>query len=84
MCRRNRPGRRAVAGVTGPGTPGSEGDGPETRAQASPWGHRDRTLRVGVMGGQAGRSADRREGEHRGREASVPELEPTSHSLGRE
>lgn len=38
----------------GPGSPGSEGDRPETGAQASPWGHRNRTLRVGVMGGRGG------------------------------
>lgn len=38
----------------GPGSPGSEGDRPETGAQASPWGHRDRTLCVGVMGGRGG------------------------------
>lgn len=69
----------------GPGSPGSEGDRPETGAQASPWGHRNRTLRVGVMGGRgggAGCPADRREGERGGQEAGVPELEPTSVWVG--
>lgn len=68
----------------GPGSPGSEGDRPETGAQASPWGHRDRTLCVGVMGGRGGgrRPADRREGERGGQEAGVPELEPTSMRVG--
>ena len=39
-------------------------------------------LHVGVTGGRAGHPADRREGECRGQEAGVPELERTSMWVG--
>lgn len=81
-CGRKCPGCRVEAGITGPGGPLASGEAGLRRAQVSPWGHRDWMLHVGVTGGRAGHPADRREGECRGREACVPNLEWTSMRVG--